>query len=58
MEGTWGLLTKRIPCLKVGRLIRFDAVEIVEWPDSTRQPKKLAPQVPDAVYRSSGLSVH
>ncbi|MGH9104784.1 MAG: helix-turn-helix domain-containing protein, partial [Acidimicrobiales bacterium] len=29
---------RRIPYLKVGRLIRFDPAEIVEWLDAARQP--------------------
>ena len=29
---------KRVPFLKVGRFIRFDPAEIVEWLDDTRRP--------------------
>ena len=29
---------KRIPYVKVGRLIRFDPAEITSWLDQTRQP--------------------
>jgi excisionase family DNA binding protein len=30
---------RRVPYLKVGKLVRFDSGEIAEWLDSRRQPQ-------------------
>jgi excisionase family DNA binding protein len=30
---------RRVPYLKVGKLVRFDSAEIAEWLDSRRQPQ-------------------
>jgi excisionase family DNA binding protein len=29
---------RRVPYLKVGRLVRFDTLEVTEWLDSRRRP--------------------
>lgn len=33
----WLVAERRVPYLKVGRLVRFDVSEIVDWLDSTRR---------------------
>jgi excisionase family DNA binding protein len=35
---------KRVPYLKVGRLVRFDPAEVAEWLRSTRVPAAPSPQ--------------
>lgn len=32
---------RRVPYLKVGKLVRFDSVEIAVWLDTRRQPQGL-----------------